>query len=265
MGEAIDYYADGSMSAALYDFVESAIQLTRGDVEFYLELAAATGGPVLEVGTGTGRVAWRLADAGYEVVGVDLAAGMLKQAAAKGAGRADAGRVRFVRQNMTALDLGRRFPLALVTYRTFNYLLTPDDQRRALLALRGHLAPGGRAALHLFDPPPDLFTSAELFERHRHLNIVHPRTRDVLRWRIEERQVDHASQRLTQIVTYRIERPDGTRGRESREVIEQRWSFPDELRQQFDAAGFAVEALYSDFAKSPPEAGKEQIWVLRGL
>lgn len=266
MSDVVDYFAEGSLSAALYDFLEGTVQGAKGDVEFYLELAAATGGPVLDVGTGTGRVAWPLAEAGHEVVGVDLAASMLKHAKAKGARRPEAaGRVRFVRQNMIELALGRQFPLVLVPYRSFNHLLTPADQRRALLALRAHLAPGGQAALHLFDPPPDLFASAELFERHRHLNIVHPQTREMLRWRIEERRVDAAAQRITQVISYRIERADGSLARESREVIDQRWSFQAEMRALFEATGFRVDALYSDFAKSPPAEGKEQVWVLSEL
>jgi hypothetical protein len=87
----------------------------------------------------------------------------------------------------------------------------------------------------------------------------------MLRWRIEERHVDAAAQRVTQIISYRIERADGSLARESREAIEQRWSFQHEMRALFAAAGFQVDALYSDFAKSPPTQGKEQIWVLSGL
>jgi SAM-dependent methyltransferase len=266
MSDVVDYFAEGSLSAALYDFLEGTVQGAKGDVDFYLELAASTGGPVLDVGTGTGRVAWPLAEAGHEVVGVDLAASMLKRAEAKGARRPDAAkRVSFIQRNMVDLDLGRRFPLVLVPYRSFNHLLTAADQHKALLALRAHLAPGGRASLHLFDPPPDLFASVELLENHRHLNILHPRTREMLRWRIEERHVDAAAQRVTQIISYRIERADGSLARESREAIEQRWSFQHEMRALFAAAGFQVDALYSDFAKSPPTQGKEQIWVLSGL
>jgi SAM-dependent methyltransferase len=265
MSEPIDYFAEGSLSAALYDFLEDAVQGARGDLAFYLEMAAAAGGPVLDVGTGTGRIAWPLAEAGHEVVGVDLAATMLRRAEAKRARRpAASARVSFLQADMTRLDLGRRFPLVLVPYRSFNHLLTPADQRAALLALRAHLAPGGRAALHLFDPPADLFSSAELFERHRHLNIVHPQTREMLRWRIEERQVDAAAQRLRQVISYRIERADGELVRETREAIEQRWSFQQELRYLFELTGFRIEALYSDFAKSPPASGKEQVWVLSG-
>jgi ubiquinone/menaquinone biosynthesis C-methylase UbiE len=47
------------------------------DVSFYVEEAVASGGPVLELGVGSGRIAVPIAAAGIEVVGVDLSAGML--------------------------------------------------------------------------------------------------------------------------------------------------------------------------------------------
>lgn len=228
-------------------------------------MADQLGDPVLDVGTGTGRIAWRLADAGCEVVGVDLSPSMLERAEAKRANHAaSSARVTFLCQDMTALALDRRFPLVLVPYRSFNHLLTPDAQIAALGALRRHLAPDGRAVIHLFDPPVDLFSSAEDFERHRHLNIVHPRTKEMLRWRIEERQVDASAQRIRQVVSYRIERPDGTPVRETREVIEQRWILQDEMRELLGRTGFAVVALHGDFFGGPPARGREQVWVLRG-
>src|SRR5262245_62204178 len=51
-----------------------------GDVAFYGRLAAEQGGPILDVGCGTGRVAVALAEEGFEVVGVDLSKPMLRQA-----------------------------------------------------------------------------------------------------------------------------------------------------------------------------------------
>src|SRR5438034_11627239 len=50
------------------------------DVPFYVEEAVRSGGPVLELGVGTGRIAVPIAAAGIEVVGVDLSAGMLEVA-----------------------------------------------------------------------------------------------------------------------------------------------------------------------------------------
>ena len=53
------------------------------DIGFYVDLAIASGGPVLEVGVGSGRVAVPTALAGIEVVGVDISDDMLDLAWAK--------------------------------------------------------------------------------------------------------------------------------------------------------------------------------------
>ena len=58
-----------------YDlFNESADQNgpVRGDVGFYVSCAREFGGPILDLATGTGRVLWPIAAAGFEIVGVDV-------------------------------------------------------------------------------------------------------------------------------------------------------------------------------------------------
>src|SRR5437867_11731973 len=60
--------------ARLYDpWSRSVVE----DVAFYVDEAVQSGGPVLELGVGTGRIAVPIAAAGIEVLGVDLSAGML--------------------------------------------------------------------------------------------------------------------------------------------------------------------------------------------
>ena len=53
-----------------------------GDLDLYLALAERTGGPILELAVGTGRLAVPLAAAGDRVTGVDLDPAMLARAAA---------------------------------------------------------------------------------------------------------------------------------------------------------------------------------------
>ncbi len=52
----------------------------RDDLGFYLRLAEDHGGPLLELGAGTGRVTRALAKAGHEVVAVELSEAMLERA-----------------------------------------------------------------------------------------------------------------------------------------------------------------------------------------
>src|SRR5713226_6479144 len=65
--------------APFYDW-ENARTLGRRDVPFWRRVASTAGGPVLELGCGTGRVSRPLARAGVDLVGVDRSAAMLDRA-----------------------------------------------------------------------------------------------------------------------------------------------------------------------------------------
>lgn len=263
----LGYYSDAGLSALLYDFIEIAlIQAKRsvccGDEAFYLACAAEHPGPVLEVGTGTGRIAWRLASAGHDVVGVDLSAVMLRLAEEKRAQHdaAVGARARFIRQDVTALDLGRRYALILVTYRTLNHLLDPAAWPRALSALRRHLAPGGLLALHLLGEPeekkPAVAGPTALRGRLSPAGIE-AEWRNVEFWQDRERQLS------TAVIAYRVFAPDGMTLRESRETLTCRWTSKDEMRRLFQQVGFVEEKLLERFPGAPETVDKEQIWLLR--
>ena len=81
------YDEAGSLFVEAYDaFYSSAPPQIAGDVAFYQGLAHQTGGGVLEVACGTGRIALALATVGLDVTGVDRSDGMLTTARRKVAG-----------------------------------------------------------------------------------------------------------------------------------------------------------------------------------
>ena len=82
MTQARPYYADKALSAAFYDTVTAADVRLLGDIDVYAALIGA-GGSVLELGAGTGRIAFALAELGHPVTGVEIAPTMLSQALAK--------------------------------------------------------------------------------------------------------------------------------------------------------------------------------------
>ena len=103
-------------------------------------------GRQLDLGCGTGTLAVLMADAGWEVVGLDASEAMLTQAKQKAL---DAGQsVEFIRQDMRQCRLA--VPVNLVTsiYDTLNHLLFPEDLEAAFHAAAGALRPGG---LFVFD------------------------------------------------------------------------------------------------------------------
>ena len=149
------YYAPDSASEIHYDLVAFADPAVQLDIDLYAGLAKP-GGSILELGAGTGRVAIPLAERGFEVTGLDIAAGMLAQAEAKRAILpADvAARLHFVRGDMRSLALGRQFDTIISSYFTLAHVQPSAAWKQAFAGMARHLAPGGTIALHLPDPEP---------------------------------------------------------------------------------------------------------------
>ena len=261
------YYDDRSLSARAYDDIEGAFgtvgcSASRGDETFYRELAARANGLILDVGTGTGRIAWALAEAGHAVLGIDTSTAMLAQAEAKRARHSQEtnGRVGFVRQDMIDLDVKAAFPLIVVSFRTFNHIRNPATQRQALANLARHLAPGGIVAIHMIGQPVGaerkVASGVDTVLRYANSGLT-------LRYRIRERTVDTARQIVTAAIEYRVSDPDGAVLDESLEVLALRWCTEAEIRGWCAELDLTVEALFGDFARGESGPGKEQVWLLR--
>lgn len=124
-----------------------------GDVDACVKAVSglAAGGPVLELGVGTGRLAIPLAEAGLSVTGLDASPAMLDRLRTKPGGH----RIEALLGDMADPPLGdRRFAAAFAAYNTFFNLVEVDDQRRCLHTVADHLRPGGRIAIEAFVPDP---------------------------------------------------------------------------------------------------------------
>ncbi len=112
----------------------------------------ANGGPILELGVGTGRIAIPLGAKGETVVGIDASAAMLARLAAK----PGADRVARVEADMAELPVtAGRFSLAFAAFNTFFNLTDVDAQRRCLNRVAAALHEGGRLAIEGFVPPAE--------------------------------------------------------------------------------------------------------------
>ena len=135
------------------------------DLELWDELARDSGGRVLDVGAGTGRVSLRLASAGHEVTALDIDDVLLRvlEARAAGAGL----EVETVVADAAGFEVEGEFGLVAVPMQTIQLL--PDARARAgfFASARRAVADGGLVALAIADglegfdevfelPPPDV-------------------------------------------------------------------------------------------------------------
>ena len=124
----------------------------EADLPIIEAFAQRTGGPLLELGCGTGRLLTPLARRGYHVTGVDISPAMLRLAGAKADAAAVAERITLVEGDYSAVALAGRFQFAFTVMNTFMYLVEQETQLRALRHWRGHLAPNGMLLIDVFNP-----------------------------------------------------------------------------------------------------------------
>ncbi len=141
------YDIDSELYDALYsDFAE--------DIELIKSSARETGGPVLELMSGTGRVLLPLAQAGYQIWGMDVNENMTAKLREKLAKEPEEvrKRIHLVQDDIRGFNLGRKFRLIFVTLNSFLHLITPEDQEACLKSVRDHLEPDGLFFAAFFNP-----------------------------------------------------------------------------------------------------------------
>ena len=259
------FYARDSLNVESYDS-QADQPVLAGDIEFYLDQARTSGGPVLDLGGGTGRVAWPLAEAGFEVTSLDLSAPMLGRSEGKRelASPAARNRVTLVEGDLRDFTLPTQFGLAVAPGRTFQLLLTPDDQRSALATIHRHLRPGGVLALHVFDP---LLEACAPFDGVPSVTdrgtVVLPDSGHPVTRRVYRRTTEPLYQLMTEVWEFTELDDAGNPLRREQETLRMRWTYRFEMRYLLQVSGFEVTAEFSDFRGSPPQYGAEQVWVAR--
>jgi ubiquinone/menaquinone biosynthesis C-methylase UbiE len=209
------------------------------DVAFYVDEAVRSGGPVLELGVGTGRIAVPVAAAGVRVVGVDLSEGMLavaREAAALAGVELD------LRQgDMREPPVDERFPLVVIPFRSLLHMETDDDRRTALRAAARVLGPRGRLVFDVFAPGAD-----DIADTHARWLEREPGIYERADW-------DTRAQTLTLAV----------RGPDGETTMTLHWLEPSRWQALLAEAGFEVEAVYGWFDRRPFAAGEDTVFVAR--
>jgi len=242
-----------SIIARHYDALYAVMRNPSGDVAFYRELARAAGGPVLELGCGTGRTLLPIAQAGMDCVGVDSSPAMLAVFREKSL----PANLELVEARMERLELPhRRFRLVTSPFRAFCHLLDVETQLAALAAVRRHLQPGGTFALDVFDPK---LARTALLEEPEHLAVTfHAAGREVQRWDRIER--DPSRQVMT--IYFRFESAASELCGAGE--VQMRWFYRFELEHLLARAGFTEIQFFGGFDRRPWTAGGDTIALARG-
>ena len=235
-----------------------------GDVDLFRALARRTGGPIVELAVGTGRLAVPLAGDGHQIVGVDIDRAMLDRGRARiaAAGSEVAGRVRLVEADLVGADhneavaSGGPYPLAMLGLNSILLLATVAGQRAAVATMARLLAPGGLAVVDAWQPGP-----ADLVAFDGRLSLEWLRT-DPDTGREVTKKLAAWYEHLRRLVTLTTIFEEGAPGEPPSRWIRQdvlRLISGDELVALAEGAGLEVEQLAGDYELRPLEPGSERV------
>jgi ubiquinone/menaquinone biosynthesis C-methylase UbiE len=241
--------------APFYDW-ENARTMGRRDVHFWRDLARETGGRVLELGCGSGRITLPLARAGVSLVGVDRSAAMLTRARRRTRRAQLSNRVSLVRADIRSLPFRcRQFDLVIAPYGVLQSLVRESELTAALTSVAGLLAPGGTFALDLV---PDLATWAEYRRRVRFRGL---RRSGGTRLTLIESVRQHPRQHVTVFDQEYIEQKGDVRARRHFSLTFRTLSVP-QVSRRLQRAGFRIAALFGDYDRKPWDRDAEAWLVL---
>jgi SAM-dependent methyltransferase len=218
------------------------------DIPVLAAFAQRTGGPLLDLGCGTGRALLPLAKRGYHVTGVDISPQMLRIAAAKARAARVVRRVTLVEGNYTDAPLAGPYAFAFVLMNTFMHLVSQEEQLQALRHWREHLAPEGLLLIDVFHPDVGVLANLDGKLQYDKTWTDAETGRTVMKWATSIAEL--AEQTLHVQLIYEEIGPDGAVHRTIVPYnIRYLWRYEAELL--LDKAGFDLETIYGDWDLSP--------------
>jgi SAM-dependent methyltransferase len=222
--------------AGLYDpWSASVVE----DISFYVDEALAAGGPVVELGVGTGRVAIPVAMAGIDVIGVDTSAGMLAVCRQRADEAGVGARVDLRLGDLRKPPVNERVSLVTCPFRAYLHLRDDAERLEALRAAHALLHPGGRLVFDVFVP-----CRGDIEETHGRWIEREPGIDERAEW-------DIAAQTLTLSV----------RGPGGESTMKLSWLEPARWHALLAEAGFEVLACYGWFDRRPFAGGEDTVWI----
>ncbi|GIV95536.1 MAG: type 12 methyltransferase [Herpetosiphonaceae bacterium] len=245
----------------LYDtfarYYDADVAGFSADIAVYRDLARQTGGPILELMCGSGRILLPLALEGYTLTGVDLAAPMLELARARLAAAGLTGRVTLIHGDARSVALpGPRFAMAILAFNSFSHMEQIADQLAVLAVARRALKRNGLLVIDLLNIGPAQLAAAgspiplasyQLDDRHISKTVIY--------------RSDPAMQ--INDVTFHYEERTADGATSCKEThFRMRWFNRFEIEHLLARAGFTVRGIYGSYDFTPYTAESPLLLVI---
>ncbi|HEX2620701.1 MAG TPA: class I SAM-dependent methyltransferase [Phototrophicaceae bacterium] len=230
------------------------------DIDFYLELAQEHGGPLLDVGCGTGRVMFPLAAAGYEIHGIDNEPAMLERAEDRLNTSADLRKyMKLHAGDVLTYDMPVKFKLTLVPYNGMMHFHDQETQLTVLRQLRKWTRDDGYIILDLPNAG-DVFGSQDTEAVTLERTFLEPETGHMVMQQSVS-YLDRVNQLMHVTWIYDEIKGDGTLKRTFAPLVLY-YYFYSEIRLLLASTGFEVEDVYGDVGFGPYDDGCERMIVI---
>ena len=256
MSTAID---NRRVSAKYYDEAYA----TKEDIEdlaFYVDIAKADGGPVLELACGTGRVLLPIAREGISIHGIDNSWSMLNVLQDKL--RQELKDVRELvstsHGDIRSFRSNREYPLVIIPFRPLQHMYTVEDQVAALQTAAFHLKGGGTLVFDVFYPKFDSLNS-KLGQAFLELEWT-PQSdpSKVIRRYLRKESVDKINQNFTATFIFRTYQGERLVQEETESLKMSYYTYPH-LRGLFLLAGLEIVDEYGSFERAPLDNEAQQM------
>ena len=242
--------------AEFYDLEHNDLDI---DIDLVLNFAQVVGDPILEMGCGSGRILIPLAQAGFNVTGLDVSRPMLNRAEEAIASAGIHDRVTLFEGDMRDADEapGGPFGLVIFSLNSLMHLTNVDDQRAALRAAGRALDPRGQLIIDTMNPSPEQVRHL-LASPHLEGSWELPDGSTVDKW--SHRREASAAQVIDTLLWYDRTHADGSLTR-TRSSFSLRYVHASELAMMLELSGFIEPMFYGNYDLDPYENDSERIIV----
>ncbi len=225
----------------------------KNDIEFWKNIFLDTAGPtVLELASGTGRLAIPLIREGAEYTGVELSKDFCKTSEQK---LKSYPKTTISNSDMRDFNLKKKFDLIFIGFNSFLHLLTDDDAQMCLHCVRKHIKQKGRFVIDIFAPNP-LFLYRPHGMRFALMEYIDSKTNETIS--IEESNEYNPETEINEISWYY-----SSQSQQDFDLMKftLRMFYPDTMNRILTDAGFTILDVWGDYYRTPfNEGSKLQIY-----
>lgn len=224
------------------------------DQPLILQWAQKLGGPVLDIACGTGTMALKLAEQGYQVTGIDIIPEMIDWSAKKAAAQNRS--VEWLVGDARDFHLGKQFGLIYLIGNACQHFLTRADHEAFFARVREHLTPEGGFIFCTRNPSPKNLLQARFTEPQTYT------TADGKQLISSEHQHYDAIAQIQHYTFHSQWLDAGQQVKEQTTRTALRYVFPQEMEALLHYNGFQIRACYGSWQQEPlTDASRLMIYV----